>query len=144
VTNITEAKPVAGDEGSPLVLGVGLTITVAPLTATVLAAIDDRHVGVGSAINNAVARIGTLLAIAVVPAAAGIAVGGSGVDLDAGFDTAMYIAGALCVAGGVVSWFTIRTAAPVRVITRGDISMPCEPPACVALGAREPASVDHV
>jgi len=136
----------AGVLPATVVLAVGLTITVAPLTATVLAAIDDRHVGVGSAINNAVARIGSLLAIAVVPAAAGIAVGGSGVDLDSGFDTAMYIAGALCVAGGAVSWLTIRTAAPVRVVTRADISIPCEPPSCVVLppSTPEPASVDPV
>ncbi len=120
-----------------VVLGIGLTITVAPLTATVLAAIDDRHVGIGSAINNAVARIGTLLAIAVVPAAAGIAVGGNGVDLDSGFATAMYIAAALCMVGGAVSWLTIRTAVPVRAITRADISIPCEP-ACVMLPTSPP------
>src|SRR5206468_2936112 len=38
------------------VLGLGLALTVAPLTAAVLAAIDEHHVGVGSAINNATAR----------------------------------------------------------------------------------------
>ena len=110
-----------------LVLGVGLTLTVAPLTATVLAAIETRHAGLGSAVNNAVARIGSLLAIAVVPAAAGIAVGGSGVDLDQGFDQAMYIAAGLCVMGGLVAWLTIRTAAPVRVFRRADVSIPCQP-----------------
>ena len=78
-----------------MVLAVGLTITVAPLTAAVLAAVEDRHAGLSSAINNAVARIGGLLAIAVLPALAGIAVGGTGVDLDTGFNTAMYIAGGL-------------------------------------------------
>ena len=97
-----------------MVLAVGLTITVAPLTAAVLAAVEDRHAGLSSAINNAVARIGGLLAIAVLPALAGIAVGGTGVDLDTGFNTAMYIAGGLSAAGGVVAWFTIRTAARVR------------------------------
>ena len=38
------------------VLGVGLTLTVAPLTAAVLGAVEDAHAGVASAINNAVAR----------------------------------------------------------------------------------------
>ncbi len=93
-----------------MVLAIGLTITVAPLTAAVLAAVEDRHAGLSSAINNAVARIGGLPAIAVLPALAGIAVGGTGVDLDSGFNTAMYIAGGLSAAGGVVAWFTIRTA----------------------------------
>jgi EmrB/QacA subfamily drug resistance transporter len=116
-----------------LVLGVGLTVTVAPLTATVLGAIETRHAGLGSAVNNAVARIGGLLAIAVVPAAAGIAVGGSGVDLDHGFDQAMYIAAGLCVAGGVVAFLTIRRAAPVRTIRRADVSIPCPPPECLEL-----------
>jgi EmrB/QacA subfamily drug resistance transporter len=116
-----------------LVLGVGLTITVAPLTATVLGAIETRHAGLGSAVNNAVARIGGLLAIAVVPAAAGIAVGGTGVDLDHGFDRAMYIAAGLCVAGGLVAFLTIRRAAPVRTIRRGDASIPCPAADCLQL-----------
>ena len=60
-----------------LVLGCGLVLTVAPLTAAVLAAIDVHRAGVGSAINNAVARIAALLAVAVLPAAAGITALGS-------------------------------------------------------------------
>jgi hypothetical protein len=84
-------------------------------------------------VNNAVARIGSLLAIAVVPAAAGIAVGGTGVDLDHGFDQAMFIAAGLCVVGGVVAFFTIRRAAPVRTLRRGDATIPCPPPECLQL-----------
>jgi len=129
-----------------LVLAAGLVITVAPLTATVLAAAEDRHAGLASAVNNAVARVGSLLAVAVIPAAAGVAVGGSGVSLDQGFDTAMIIAGVLSALGGVVAFFTIRRAAPVRTLTRADVSMPCEPPSCVRLagGAREPAPAGSV
>ena len=127
------------------VMSAGMTITVAPLTATVLAAADDRHAGLASAINNAVARIGGLLAIAVVPAVAGIAVGGKAVDLNAGFGTAMIVAGALAALGGVVASCTIRRAVRVLTPTRADVTIPCEPPSCVRLhDDNEPASVEHV
>jgi EmrB/QacA subfamily drug resistance transporter len=51
-----------------LVFGLGLSLTVAPLTATVLGGVEERHAGMASAINNAVARIGSLLAIAAIGA----------------------------------------------------------------------------
>jgi len=114
-----------------IVLGIGLTITVAPLTAAVLAAIDDRHAGIGSAINNAVARIAGLLAVAVLPALAGIAGANGGLDLSDGFDRAMYIAGGLCALGGVIAWLTIRTVAPMHSVMRADVSAPCADPSLV-------------
>ncbi len=55
-----------------LVFGVGLAVVVAPVTATVLAAAPDRFAGVASGVNNAVARTGSLLAVAVLPAAVGL------------------------------------------------------------------------
>ncbi len=51
-----------------LVFGLGLTLTVAPLTATVLGGVEERHAGIASAINNATARIGSLLAVAAIGA----------------------------------------------------------------------------
>jgi EmrB/QacA subfamily drug resistance transporter len=111
-----------------LVFASGLCLTVAPLTATVLAAIDDHHAGIGSAINNAVARLAGLLAIAVIPAAAGLSGTGGKLDLVGGFGDAMHIAAALTVVGAVIAWLTIRTATPVKSVVRGSYANPCEDP----------------
>ncbi len=95
---------------SVIMFGLGLSLTVAPLTATVLASADDRHAGVASGINNAVARVAGLLAVAALPVAAGLT-GSDYLDPAAfapGFRTAMLISAALSLAGGVLAWFTIR------------------------------------
>ena len=49
-----------------IVFGVGLSATVSPLTAAILGDIDQRHAGIGSAINNAISRVAGLLAIAAL------------------------------------------------------------------------------
>ncbi len=51
-----------------IVFGLGLAATVAPLTATVLDSVEERHVGIASGVNNGVARVAGLLAIAVLGA----------------------------------------------------------------------------
>lgn len=86
-----------------VVFGLGLALTVAPLTATVLAAAPAEQSGVASAVNNDVARTAGLLAVAVLPAAAGISGNGGADAIAAGFGRGMVLAAAGCAAGGLVS-----------------------------------------
>lgn len=92
------------------VFGLGLALLVAPLTATVLAAAPDAQAGIASGVNNAVARAGSLLAVAALPLAVGLR-GEEYADpaaLDAAYDSAMAICAGLLTAGGAISWLTIR------------------------------------
>ena len=87
-----------------VIFGVGLSITVAPLTSAILGAIDDAQAGIGSAINNAVARIAGLLAIAAIGP-----IIGAQLDLD-GFYRAVMVTAGLLLAGGIVSTIGIVNA----------------------------------
>lgn len=87
-----------------MLLGLGIAVTVAPLTAATLGAVEQSRAGIGSAINNAVARIAGLVTVACT----GIIVG-SKLDLD-GFHRAVMVTAALLIVGGVVSFLGIRTA----------------------------------
>jgi hypothetical protein len=93
-----------------VVFALGLALTVSPLTATVLAAAPVAHAGLASAVNNAVARAAGLIAVAVLPAAAGLttATFAQPAAFGSGFRTAMLLAGGVCALGGVVSALTIR------------------------------------
>ncbi len=94
-----------------IVFGLGLTLVVAPVTATVLAAADARHSGIASGINNAVSRVGGLLAVAVLPLIAGLT-GDAFYDpskMSSGFDTAMVACAALAAVGGILAWLTISS-----------------------------------
>jgi MFS family permease len=111
-----------------VVLGLGLATTVAPLTAVVLAAVDDHHHGVASGVNNAVARVASLIGVAAIPVVAGVdlaAAVGTGLP---GYRTALLIAAGLCVVGGVVAAATIRRAADVRPSVQASILDPCRDP----------------
>jgi MFS family permease len=92
-----------------VLFGIGMGITVAPLTTTVLAAADDRQTGIASGVNNAVARSAQLLAVATLPAVVGLT-GTAFEDPDAfttGFRSAMFISAATVFLGGLIAWFTI-------------------------------------
>ena len=89
-----------------IVFGLGLAITVAPLTATAMSSAPAAHSGIASAVNNDVARFGGLLAVAILPALAGIT--GTACSeipdaLAAGFRTAALISGAMCAAGELLA-----------------------------------------
>jgi EmrB/QacA subfamily drug resistance transporter len=93
-----------------IVFGCGLTLTVAPLTATVLGAAPEQYAGVASAVNNDVARTAGLVAVAVLPPLAGItnADFDDSVAFSDGFGVAMLIVGGTLIAGGLIAWATIR------------------------------------
>ncbi len=92
-----------------IVFGLGLAATVAPITATALAAADARHSGVASGVNNAVSRTAQLAAVAILPLLAGIT-GSAFSDPTAisdGFKTAMYISAGAALVGAVIAWTMI-------------------------------------
>ncbi|TDD20528.1 MFS transporter [Nonomuraea diastatica] len=93
------------------VFGLGLSGAVAPLTATVLATVEDRHAGTASGVNNAVARTGSLFAVAAVPPVVGL-VGDAFENppvFDAGFRMAMLISAGMMVVAALITFFTIRS-----------------------------------
>jgi hypothetical protein len=94
-----------------LTFGAGLALTVAPLTATALAAADARHSGLASGVNNAVARVGGLLAVAAVPLITGLdptAVVGAD-QLVSAFHRALFVAAGLSLAAGALAFAAIRS-----------------------------------
>ncbi len=94
-----------------LVIGLGMTIAVAPLTTTVMASVDRHHAGAASGVNNATARIGAMVAVALIGLV--LTGGGRGVSIDA-FHAAALIAGGVAVLAGVAGWFSLAGADPAK------------------------------
>jgi hypothetical protein len=87
-----------------LIFGLGLAMTVAPLTATVLAGADESNAGIASGVNNAIARLAGLLGIAIVGAIVAARYGDSADSSEGAFHLAMTISAGLVAAGGLLGW----------------------------------------
>jgi len=97
----TEILPAA------IVLGIGFALMVPPLTAAVLAAADERDIGVGAAVNNAVARTAGLLATALLPGLVGAPADTSSTGFVDAYQRALLVVAALCVGGAAIAAATI-------------------------------------
>ncbi len=139
----TDSSYVPGVLPAVLVFGLGLAVTIAPLTATALGAVPDTHTGLASAVNNDVARVGGLIAVAVLPALAGIS-GTSYLhpaELSHGFRSVVLLAGGLCAAAGVLAAAGIRNPPRPFPDREGGVRHPGRPCFHCALDA-SPLAVD--
>jgi EmrB/QacA subfamily drug resistance transporter len=101
-----------------LVFALGLSMTVAPLTATVLASADEGNAGTASGVNNAIARTAGLLGIAVVGTIVAARYGAHSDSSEGAFHLAMGISAGLVAMGGVASLVGIRN--PGREVEAAD------------------------
>jgi EmrB/QacA subfamily drug resistance transporter len=81
-----------------LIMAVGMTIAVAPLTASVLGSVEEEHVAMASGFNSAVARTGGLMATALL----GSVLASQGEQLFAGFHIAMFVSAAVAAIAALV------------------------------------------
>ncbi len=111
--------------------GLGLSATVAPLTATVLASASQRHAGIASGVNNAVARTGSLLSVAAVPPLVGLT--GEAYRnpalFDTGFQLSMYACAGMMAISALISLVGIKNpflaeAEPEQAVAFGQLRAP--------------------
>ena len=102
------ATRIASDQGywthvfpGVLVMSIGMALAVAPLTSTVLASVERHRMGMASGFNSAVARVGGLIAVALM----GAVLAGSGEAMLAPFAIALVVMGIIAASGGAASFF---------------------------------------
>ena len=88
-----------------VLFGLGLAMTVAPLTSAILGSINSRESGIGSAINNAVSRIAGLIAVAAI----GVVTAGSFLSVE-GFHMGLIFTACLLFIGGAISAAGIKNS----------------------------------
>ena len=86
-----------------VLFGLGLVVFVAPLTASVMASVDSAWVSTASGVNNAVARTGGLLAVAVIPSVSGLTTAHGPAAITDAFRVGMVIAALLAVVASAIS-----------------------------------------
>lgn len=113
-----------------VVQGLGMSLFVAPLTATVLASVDVDHAGIASGVNNAAARVAQLLIVAALPLAVGLsdqAYRSPGKVNDA-FGSAMFLCAGLCVLAALLAF----TLVPPQALAEAEGAEPAAQPQCRA------------
>ncbi|WP_410814729.1 MFS transporter [Micromonospora sp. 067-2] len=113
-----------------LLFGLGLTLVVAPLTASVLAAVEDRFSGVASGFNNAASRAGGLLSVAALPLLVGLSGGGyeQKAELTTAFRGALAWCAGLLLAGAVLALVLVHRPPRAAPPSQPCHSMPAATP----------------
>jgi Na+/melibiose symporter-like transporter len=96
------------------IFGLGLSLTVTPLTAAVMSGVSAGQAGTASGVNNAVARLAGLLGVAVLPGLSGLGAASSGPAMLPAIRIALGASAAICAAGGLIAAVGLRRSAPVR------------------------------
>ncbi|MET0627601.1 MAG: MFS transporter [Acidimicrobiia bacterium] len=101
-----------------LLFGFGLVAFVAPLTATVMASVDEAHVSTASGVNNAIARTGGLFAVALIPSVSGLTTAVGPAAVTDAYQVGMWISAGLAVLAALISAVGLPRHAGTRASAR--------------------------
>jgi EmrB/QacA subfamily drug resistance transporter len=120
-----------------VVFGLGLAITVGPLTGTVLASVDERHVGVASGVNNAASRVAGLVTVALLPEITHMGARLNGRGVSTGFHEAMVVCAVIAAVGGLIAFLSIHSSVGVVPTIHPALQQPCHDPCRAEEGDHE-------